>query len=196
MLPEYFLYVSAAILFASGVSYLVATLRGDAQPNRVTWFFWGLAPMIAAIAALSKGVGLATLPVFVNGAMPLLIFLASFINKKAYWKISPFDYSCGAMELMALLLWYLTTDATIAIIFSILVGLCASTPTVLKAYKYPETEDGLAFILGTISMLVGFLAVQQYSFDSAPFLGMATLVNAVITFGIYRRKIFTSKVQK
>ena len=196
MLPAYFVYVSVVLNVYAGASYFFSTLRGQTQPNRVTWFFWALAPLIAGTAQLSEGVGISSLAVYSIALPPVLILFASFWNKKAYWKISPFDYSCGAMELMALLLWYLTTDATIAIIFSILVGLCASTPTVLKAYKYPETEDGLAFILGTISMLVGFLAVQQYSFDSAAFLGMATLVNAVITFGIYRRKIFTSKVQK
>jgi len=57
-------YLSAFILVLSGISYIGATIRGESQPNRVTWFFWALAPIIGSIAAFTKGVGLSAFPYF------------------------------------------------------------------------------------------------------------------------------------
>jgi hypothetical protein len=50
------------------------------------------------------------LPVFMAGFSPLLIFIASFLIKKAHWKPSTFDYACGALSSLALILCYLTKD--------------------------------------------------------------------------------------
>jgi hypothetical protein len=50
--------------------------------------------MIATGAALSDGVRRAVLPVFISGFGPFLIFVSSFVNKKAYWKLEKSDYIC------------------------------------------------------------------------------------------------------
>ena len=194
MIPEYFLYVSAALLFASGISYVVATLRGEAQPNRITWVFWTLAPFVAAAAAYTEGAGLAVIPVAMNGIITLMVLLASFVNKKAYWKSTMFDYVCGVAAFLALSLWYLTSNAMLAIIFSIVTDVCASTPTLFKAYNYPESEDGLAYILAAIAMLIAIFATQQFTFDAVAFSVSAFLINTIIGIGIYRRWIFRQKV--
>ncbi|MEI7919425.1 MAG: hypothetical protein WCH65_04430 [bacterium] len=50
--------------------------------------------MIATVAALSDGVRRAVLPVFISGFGPFLVFISSFINKKAYRKLEKSDYVC------------------------------------------------------------------------------------------------------
>ena len=37
--------------------------------------------------------------------MPLLIFLASFVNRRSYWQLNRFDLSCGALSVAALVVW-------------------------------------------------------------------------------------------
>lgn len=39
-----------------GSIYLVATIKGKVQPNRVTWLLWSLSPMSATIVAISTGI--------------------------------------------------------------------------------------------------------------------------------------------
>ncbi len=77
MLDPNFVILGAAIGFIGGISYLVDTLKGKTKPNKVTWFFWSLAPLIAFAGELDKGVGLQSLMTFMVGFSPLLIFLAS-----------------------------------------------------------------------------------------------------------------------
>jgi hypothetical protein len=45
-----FAIAGAAVNFAACVSYIRATLKGDATPNRVTCFLWALVPLIAGAA--------------------------------------------------------------------------------------------------------------------------------------------------
>lgn len=82
MLNENFVILGAVIAAIGSLSYLIDTIKGKAKPNRVTFFLWTLAPMIAFAAEIKQGVGMQSLITFMVGFSPLLIFLASFTNKK------------------------------------------------------------------------------------------------------------------
>lgn len=104
MLPEWFIYIGVIISFLGSLSYLISTLKGKTKPNKVTWFIWALAPLIAFFATIEQGVGIQSLLTFMVGFNPLLVFIASFINKKAYWKISKIDLACGSLAIVGVIL--------------------------------------------------------------------------------------------
>ena len=104
MINEKFVIVGVIIEFLGGLSYLIDTLKGKVKPNRVTFFLWSLSPAIAFAAQIKQGVGIQSLMTFVTGFVPFTIFLASFINKKSYWKIKKFDLACGAISIIGLIL--------------------------------------------------------------------------------------------
>lgn len=110
MIPEYFVYIGAVISFVGGLSYLKETLKGNTKPNKVSWFVWILAPFIALFATIRQGVGIQSLLTFMVGFNPLLIFLGSFVNKNAYWKVSKTDLACGALAILGLVLWQITNQ--------------------------------------------------------------------------------------
>ena len=46
-----FLAIAGAVInFVACLSYIRAILKGEATPNRVTWFLWALVPLIAGAA--------------------------------------------------------------------------------------------------------------------------------------------------
>src|SRR5579883_2007596 len=89
---QYLVLVGAAVNATGSARYIRDTLRGGTKPNRVTYLMWGIAPLIAAAAAWSRGVTWAVLPVFMSGFCPLMVFLSSFVNGQAYWKLGKLDY--------------------------------------------------------------------------------------------------------
>lgn len=91
MLHPNFVIVGAFIFFLGSIGYFVETLQGKVKPNKVTWFIWTLAPLIAFFAEIQQGVGIQSLLTFMVGFVPLIIFIASFVTKKAYWKIGRLD---------------------------------------------------------------------------------------------------------
>jgi len=158
MLNEHFVLLAAAFNLMGSTSYAWATLRGRTRPNRVTWSLWALAPLIAFAAEVKEGVGLPALMTFMVGFGPALILLASFVNRSAFWAIRPFDITCGALSLMALALWAVTRTGDIAIIFSIATDGLAASPTIVKAYRHPESERGITILTVRVWSLasVGF----------------------------------------
>jgi hypothetical protein len=102
MLDAKFTILAALIAVASAAGYAFETLRGRNQPNRVTWAMWTVVPMIAFAAQISQGVGLQSVFTFAGGFGPLLVLVATFVNPKAYWRLTSFDLTCGLMSLTAI----------------------------------------------------------------------------------------------
>lgn len=164
MIDERFVILGVLIGFAGGLSYLIDTVKGKVKPNRVTWFMWALAPLIAFAAEIKQGVGLTSLMTFAVGFNPLLIFIASFVNKKSVWKITKFDLACGFLSLVGLILWLFTRVGNIAIFFSILADGLAAIPTLIKSYKEPGSESYLVFFGGAISATLTLLTIKEWNF--------------------------------
>ncbi len=197
MLDERFVIVGVAINFIGALSYLIDTIKGRIKPNRITWFLWALAPLIAFTAEIKQGVGLQSLMTFAVGFNPLLIFLASFVNKKAEWKLRPFDFFCGGLSVIGLLLWYITKIGNIAILFSIFADGTAALPTIKKSYQMPETENYKGFFCAAINASITILTIKIWNFAHYGFPLYILLINTLLFVLIRFRlgKLLKSRLQ-
>lgn len=122
--------------------------------------------MVAFAAQIGQGVGLQSLFTFVIGLTPILVFFASFKNKKSPWKIGKLDITCGLLSVFGLALWMLTGVGNIAIFFCILAELMAAVPTIIKSYHNPESEDYLVYLATTIASLITLLTIKDWNFQT------------------------------
>lgn len=165
MLNGNFVIVGILVNLLGNTSYVVDMFRGKAQPNRVSWGLWALAPLIAFVAELKQGVGIQSLLTLNVAFFPAIVFLLSFFIKKSYWKLEKLDIICGILSLFGLLLWYITQVGNIAIFFSIIADALASFPTLVKAYKYPETENAIAYFGSAIAGMITLLTITKWDFQ-------------------------------
>lgn len=187
---EYLVFVGAFAALIACFSYIRSMFRGKAKPNRVSWLMWSIAPMIATAAAISNGVGWAVLPVFMSGFSPLLIFIFSFKIKKAYWKLTSFDYGCGILSGLAIVFWIITKEPNVAILFAIASDGLAAVPTLIKAWHHPETESGWPFIAGLFSAMTTFAAAKIWTFSEYAFPIYLIIIDILLIYSIYRKKFF------
>jgi hypothetical protein len=187
---EYLVFLGAALSLTGSGSYIVSTIKGRAKPNRVSWLIWAASPIIGTIAAVSNGVGWAILPTFMAGFGPLLVLIVSFFNKKSYWTLGGGDYLCGALAVLALILWGVTKNPNVAILLSILADLFASIPTLIKAWRYPETESGLIYIFAIFNQITGFIAMKRWDFSESAYGIFLLLINICLIAVIYRQRLF------
>ena len=169
MINENWIYLGTAIGAAGAAVYLRDTLRGTTQPNRVTWLLWAVAPLLAAAVALSGGAGLRALPTFMVGFMPLLIFIASFHNSAAVWKVRRMDYACGAVSVIGTVVWLVTRNGVLAISAAIAADFLAGVPTLMKSWTHPQTETVHSYLGALVSMVVLLLTVDHWTFDVVAF---------------------------
>jgi hypothetical protein len=184
---EYLVFVAALGSLIAASAYIRSMFKGQTKPNRITWLMWTIAPLVATAASVSNGVGWAVIPVFISGFSPFLVFTASFFSKKAYWKLSTFDYLCGILSGLAVALWLLTDNPNLGIVFAIISDALAAVPTLSKAWHNPETESAWPFIIGTFSPLTSFLAAKTWTFSELAFPIYLIAINAFILFFIAKK---------
>lgn len=185
----------AAILLRvfAGLDYLLATIKGEAQPNPVTWLFWGLSPLVAFIAQIQKTIQPTAWITLALSLGPLLIFATS-LTKSKRWKIGMFDILCGASAAIGIILWQVTSDPVMALIFSIVADILGGIPTVRKAYEAPQTEKSLPYFLSMASMGVTLFSVHVWTFLNFGFPLYILFINSLI-FGLVVSKVGLRRVK-
>ncbi|MEK7104877.1 MAG: hypothetical protein AAB868_02455 [Patescibacteria group bacterium] len=194
MLPENIIFVGVAVSLIGYFFYFKNIFYGQTKPNLVSWFLWMLGPFIGVFFQIKAGAGLSVVPVFMAGFGPLMVIIVSLWNKNARWKITSFDIFYGILALMALVIYVFTHNLGISIVFAIASDFFASIPTIVKSWKFPETENASVFLAGIFGNVLGLLIIKNWVFTIYSFGFYFILINLAIIFSIYRKKIFKKAV--
>lgn len=193
MLPEQLGYIAILTGLIGASFYIKDIFFGRTKPNFVSWFMWMLAPFVGTFLQIKAGAGLSVLPVFMAGFVPLLVLVAALIKRNAYWGITVFDIGCGALSFFALILWILTKNTDISILFAILADGLAAVPTLVKSWKFPETETALGYLPGILNNTIALLIIDKWDFSIYSFSIYFILINLMIVLSIYRKKFYGGK---
>src|SRR3989338_3077427 len=189
MLPEQIIYLTFAFYIPGYYFYLRDIVYGKKKLILICWFFWMLGLFLGAFFQFKAGAGLVALPTFMAGFGPLVVVLFFIWHKNAYWKLTVFDIFCGVFSLLALILYTITHNLVVSIIFAILSDFFAAIPTFTKSWKFPENESPQPYIIGLATNMFGLLIVKNWIFSFYSFGIYLILLNLVMTFFIYRKKI-------
>jgi hypothetical protein len=187
---QHIVLLGAAINLVGTVPYLRDTLSGDSKPNRVTFLMWSVAPLIGTVAALSDGVRWSVLPVFMAGFCPFTIFLAAFRNRESRWQLGRFDYACGALSALALVVWGATHRPILGIVLAITSDACAALPTIRKSWTDPQTETPSAYAAMAVASATSFPAIPVWRFSEYAFPAYLTAIGLALFLIITARKPF------
>lgn len=186
VIDVHFVYLGAAIGAAGQAGYVVATVQGRTQPNRVTWLLWALAPLLAFAVEVQQGVGLRSLATFVFGFGPLVVFVASFANRAAVWRLRRLDYVCGALSLAGTAWWLVTRQGVVAIAAAIAADALAALPTLVKSWRRPDTEHPSVYLGSFANACITLLTVTTVSAPELAFplyIAVIALVEVVLVAG-------------
>jgi hypothetical protein len=169
MLPAWCVMFAIALRLGSGSQYAWGVLKGRARPNPVTWFLWGFTSMVAFVAQLQEGVGLSAFGTFALGLSPLVVFIISVVKNRKVSHLTPLTITCALCTFAGIILWRITSDASMAILFSIIADIFAGLPTIVKAYKDPESEYARPYLISIVSTIIILSTVQSCTFASVAF---------------------------
>jgi hypothetical protein len=180
VLPTWFLTAAIALRLAAGARYLVAVVRGRARPNPVTWFCWGLAPLVAFTAQLSHGLRPTEWMSLVLALGPIAIVTAAVLKNGVRGRVSRADLSCGGMALAGLVAWQLTDRPAVALLCSIGADLIAAVPTFGNAYRRPFDECAPPYLMSALAMAITLLTVNHWGFNQVALPLYILLVNLAL----------------
>jgi hypothetical protein len=172
--------LGAAVTFAAGVGYAVATLRGRVQPSRVTWFVSALAAWSAFAGQVVQGVLVAALLTLAVAVVPTLVVAATVVRRGSSWRTSRLDRLCLALAVAALVA-LLFSSGDLAIAMGITARALGAVPTVIKAWWAPRTEQTTVYAAGVVGALCTLATVDAWTFRTAGFAGYFLVFCAVMT---------------
>lgn len=188
MLDERLVYLTLLLNLGGTAHYIAMIFSGRVRPNRASWALWAIAPGVVLAAEITEGVGLRTVLTFGIALGPLLVVIASFAIKTAYWKLGAFDWACGGLSALALVMWAITDSAIVAIILSIAADTLAAIPTVRKSITHPDTEHPLFFALVSLGGALTLLTIQRWTFADWAFPLYIFLFPGLLAALIWRRQ--------
>lgn len=154
---QLFGYTSAVLSIVMIIPYVRDILRLETKPERGSWFIWMVLGFIAFFSQLAKG---ATDSLWLTAGQTLAVLIIFVLSLKfGYGGLGKRDVQGLVGAAFGLMLWYLTREASYALIFVILVDSIGSFLTIIKSYKDPASETLITWLMSGTSAIFGMLAV-------------------------------------
>jgi hypothetical protein len=181
-----FLIISIIAGFITPMIGIYSVAKGNFRPQRMTRF------LIFAISLLFVGTLLAQGDkngVFIAIAQLLggfIIFLLSI--KKGIGGTGRLDIVIFFMAVLSLIVWKTTNNPTFGLIMSIITDIIAFSPTIVKTWNLPETEEWKFYLSDVVASFFSLLSIVVYSFENLAFPVYIFFINNLSVFMILLRR--------
>lgn len=179
--------IAGVISFTAYIPYAISTLKKQTQPNRATWLVWAISSWTLVASSWVLGAR-NTLWVFMASALgQLTIAILAIKLGQAKWLL--FDKICFSLALIGIIIWIAFNSPAVALMMSIIVSLLGLIPTLMKAWKQPETESPTAWALFQIGNSLNLLAINQFVWTIAICPIYNFFASGSIFLAVFRKKI-------
>lgn len=150
-------YLSGIAILLSFVPYIKDMFRRKTKPERISWLIWSILGSIAFFSQFAKGASYSLVMTGAQAIGDLFIFILAI------------KYGLGGFlkrDIMALIgagiglfLWYITSEAAVALFIVIFIDAIGAVLTIIKSYENPATETVSAWALTFIGGFFACIAV-------------------------------------
>lgn len=98
-------------------------------------------------------------------------------------QLGPFDAVCAVIAVTALGIWLGLGQAPLAVIFAVAADAAAALPTIVKAWRDPDSENLLFYVLAATAATITLLTISSWEPASWAFAGYI-LALCVLLVGI------------
>ncbi|NLV78238.1 MAG: hypothetical protein GXY65_02630 [Rhodococcus sp.] len=188
MLDPHWVFAAALLGVVGSIRYAIAIVRGAVRPNLVTWSLWAAAPLIAFFAQLDSGVGLPAVMTLAAGAGPLIVIITSMITRRHYAHLNIIDLVCAGVAVAALTVWLGLGAAPLAVLFAVAADAIAAIPTLVKAWRHPDSENIFFFVLVGVAATITLLTLTAWTPQSFAFAVYQLSICLILTTLIATRR--------
>lgn len=166
--------------------YVRDVFRATTKSHPFTWFVWALINVIAFFAQLAGGAGIGAA---ITGVVAFECFvIAVFSLWRGEKRIVALDWWCLFGALTGVVLWRVTQDPFIAVVFVVIADAVCSVPTFRKSYWRPNEETVSSYVLGAIRAVFGLLALASFNPTTALYPAFTLLSDAAISVLLFVRR--------
>ena len=172
--------------------YISSILNNKIKPHIFSWVIWSTTSSAVFIAQIQYNAGIGAATTAFGGFFAILISITAY-TKRGNISITQIDWVFLISAIIALLMWYLTSNALLAVITLTTIEILGYGPTVRKTYYSPHSENLLLFFSFIIRSILSILALKSYSIVTVLFPASITVASALFIIMVTYRKTVVKK---
>ncbi len=173
-----FIILSSILTLVSPLFYARAILIGEAKPHRTTCLVLLIITALSTTSLLASHNTVAVWLAGVSTLQSIVIFSLSIKYGMGGWE--KMDVICLIIALIGIIVWQTTNNPILGLYFSILADLTGMVPSIIKTYRFPETEIATYFALDSMAGIFSLLAVGSFIFADISYPIYIFLINALM----------------
>ena len=140
------------------VPYILDTIARRTEPQRASWLIWAVLGSIAFVSQVFEGATSSLWFAGVQVASTIIILVLSIWVGTGKF-LGKTDYMILVAASIGLLLWYFTDNAAYALAITISISLLGGMATIVKAYRDPESETLITWVVSLVASVCAILSV-------------------------------------
>lgn len=186
-----FLIISIIFGFVSPMIGIYSIVKGGFRPQRMTRFLIFLIGLLFVGTLFAQG---DRNSIFIAITQLLCSFIMLLLSiKKGIGGYGKFDIFIFCMAILSLTVWKTTNNPTLGLIMSIATDLMAMTPTLIKTWKLPHTEEWTFYMSDVMASFFSILSIALYSLENLAFPVYVFVINMVSVTMILGRKKYLGR---
>jgi hypothetical protein len=153
--------VAALLGVIQYVPYIRDTWVGKTKPHAFSWFVWSVPTLIVFAAQLVSGGGAGSWTTGVSALMCTIIFIIALIYGER--ERTTLDYLLLGVSLIALFLWWLTSDPLLSVILVTAADVIGFGPTIRKSIQAPYEETAFTYWISGFKWICSLIALNEFS---------------------------------
>ena len=188
-----FALLASLIALAVEGRYIYTIIRRRTIPNFTGWFIIALSMTFVFFSSLSAWVGstiwlIGTLAILHTIEAILSFFYGSF-------RMTRLDKALICIAFSSLALWYATNNPLYTLCINTLIDSCGMLAIAYKLFRFPETEDMIAWWISVLIYGLDILAIREWNFANSFFLVMNFIECGIIFLLTFRHMHILGKIR-
>ncbi len=170
------------------VPYIKDILHGTTRPNAVSYTIWEFLLLISLCAQLTSGASWSVL-MLAGDLVGTGIIVILCLKGYGYRKYGPLEWTCLALAILAIVLWQITKQPLLAIIFALIADLMAAVPTIVKTYRDPWSEVPTTWFIIAGAACLSLISTEIHDAPNMLFPAYLLFVNGLVgTMAFFGRR--------
>ncbi|MBI5456172.1 hypothetical protein HY969_00350 [Candidatus Kaiserbacteria bacterium] len=173
--------------------YFRSIIQGITKPHPFTWFIFFIIDGTVFVAQLVSGAGPGAWVIGVSSFMNSIVFLFALVRGEK--RIVRVDWVCLICAFLGIVLWWITSEPFLGVLFATAADAIAKIPTFRKSYLRPNEESVSLWSLDIIKFSLGLVALSSFTVTTAIFPAEAAITNVLLVgFVLLRRRQLAHKL--
>lgn len=172
--------------------YIYTILKRKTVPNFTGWLIMATSMTFVFFSSLSAG---AEESIYLIGVLASLhiveAILAYFYGK---FHITKFEIGVLVVSCLSMIVWTLTDVPLYVIIINTLVDAFGMLSIAYKVFRFPETEDTLAWVVSDLMYIVNLFTISVWNIENALFTIVNVITGTLLVLLTFRKMTFFQKI--